>query len=190
MKDPTAPEIKPIKPKPVNLNPEKTALLVLELSEYCADPDYMSAPLVPGITKLLEKARAAGVLIAFTIPDVWEGQPHGKVYSGFRKRPSEPVFFPTGFDKFSNGKLQTFLSLFDIDTLIITGCKANMSILYTATRAVTEYNYHVVIPVDGLAATTEYEKDYALYQFRAYPGGYHEYFTFTKLGMISFKAAR
>ena len=30
MKDPTAPEIKPIEPKPVTLNSEKTALLILE----------------------------------------------------------------------------------------------------------------------------------------------------------------
>ena len=188
MKDPTAPEIKPIEPKPVTLNTEKSALLVLELSEYCADPEYFAAPLVPGVAKLLEKARAAGVLIVFTIPRGFIGQPHGKVYSGFERKPSEPCFSPPYFDKFSDGKLQTLLSLYDIDTLVMTGCKANMAILYTASRAATEYNYNVVIPVDGIAATTDYEKEYTLYQFRAYPGGFPERFTFTTLDMISFQS--
>ena len=190
MKDPSAPEVKPIEPKPVTINPEKSALLVLELSEFCADPEYFAAPLVPGVTKLLEKARAAGVLIVFTVPHPWKGLPHGKVYSGFKRRPSEAVFFPPAFDKFSSGELQSLLSLYDIDTLVITGCKANMAILYTASRAVTEYNYKVVIPVDGIAVLTDYEKEYTLYQFRRYPAGFPEFFTFTKLDMISFQTAK
>ena len=79
MKDPSAPEVKPIEPKPVTINTEKSALLVLELSEYCADPEYFATPMVPGITKLLEKARAAGILIVFTIPEPFLGTPYGKV---------------------------------------------------------------------------------------------------------------
>lgn len=188
MKDPTAPEIKPIEPKPVTINTEKSALLVLELSQLLEDPEYFAAPLVPGISKLLERARAAGILIVFTIPHVWKGKPHGQVYSGFKRSPREPVFFPPGFDKFAGGQLQSLLSLYDINTLIMTGCKANMSLLYTATKAVTELNYDIVIPVDGIAATTDYEKEYTLYQFRAYPGGFPQRFTFTKLDMISFQS--
>lgn len=187
MKDPTAPEIKPIEPKPVTVDTQKSALLVLELSQLLEDPEYFAAPLVPGITRLLEKARAAGILIVFTVPHPFQGTPHGQVYSGFKRKPCEPVFFPRGFDKFAGGQLQSLLSLYDVNTLIMTGCKANMALLYTATKAVTEYNYHIVIPVDGLAATTEYEKEYTLYQFRAYPGGYTQRFTFTKLDMISFQ---
>lgn len=188
MKDPTAPEIKPIEPKPVTVDAATTALLVLELSQYLEDPEYMAAPLVPGVTRLLERARAAGTLIAFTIPHRWKGKPHGRVYSGFERRPSEPVFFPPGFDKFAGGQLQNLLSLYDIKTLIMTGCKANMAILYTATTAIREWedHYDVVLPVDGIAATTDYEKEYTLYQFRAYPDGSTKRFAFTKLDMISF----
>jgi nicotinamidase-related amidase len=188
MKDPTAPEVKPIKPKPVTMNTDKSALLVLELSEYCADPEYYAAPLVPGVTRLLERAREAGILIIFTIPHAFRGKPHGKVYSGFERKASEALFFPHAFDKFSDGNLQTLLSLYDIETLVMTGCKANMAILYTATRAVTEYGYRVVIPVDGIAVLTDYEKEYTLYQFQRYPGGFPESFTFTNLDMISFQS--
>jgi nicotinamidase-related amidase len=188
MKDPYYPEIKPIEPQPVTLDSERSALLVLELSDLCADPEYFAAPLVPGITKLLDKARAAGILTVFTVPHPFKGKPHGKVFSGFQRRPSEALFFPPGFDKFAGGQLQSLLSLYDIDTLLMIGCKANMALLYTATRAVTEYHYKVVIPVDGIEASTDYEKEYSLFHFRAYPGGVTEFFTFTKLDMISFQS--
>lgn len=186
MKDPTKPEIKPIEPKPVALNAYHTAFLVLELSQYVEDPEYFAAPLVPGVSRLLEKARAAGVLTIFTVPLPFKGTPHGQVYTGFQRKPCEAVFYPPGFDKFSGGQLQTLLGLYEIDTLLIVGCKANMAIMLTATRAASEYNYDVVIPVDGIAAPTEYELEYTLYEFRAYPAGVPKKFTFTKMDMINF----
>lgn len=188
MKDPTAPEVKPIDPKPVTINAKRSALLVLELSQFLEDPEYFAAPLVPGVTKLLERARLAGILIVFTIPGPWKEKPHGQVYSGFERKPSEPIFFPYTFDKFADGRLQSLLSLYGINTLIMVGCKANMAVLYTASRAATELNYDIVIPIDGIAATTDYERDYTLYQFRRYPGGFTQRFTFTKLDMISFRS--
>ena len=190
MKDPTAPEVKPIEPKPVTINADKSALLVLELSEHLANPEYFGAPLVPGVTRLLERARASGILIVFTVPHPFKGTPYGKVYSGFERRASEALFFPDGFDKFSDGKLQTLLSMYGIETLVITGIKANMAILYTASRAATEYGYKVVIPVDGIAVLTDYEKEYTLYQFRRYPAKVPELFTFTNLDMISFRSGK
>ena len=63
-----------------------------------------------------------------------------------------------------------------------------MAVLYTATRAVIEYNYNIIIPIDGIAATTEYEKEYTLYQFRAYPGQHPRRFTFSTLDTITFEA--
>jgi nicotinamidase-related amidase len=191
LKDPTAPEVKPIEPKPVAINPEKSALLVLELSEHLANPEYFGAPLVPGVKRLLERARASGIPIVFTVPHPFKGTPYGKVYSGFERKASEALFFPEGFDKFSDGNLQKLLSLYGgIETLVIAGIKANMAILYTASRAATEYGYKVVIPVDGIAVLTDYEKEYTLYQFRRYPAGVPQLFTFTNLDMISFSSGK
>ncbi len=187
MKDPTAPEVKSIKPEPVTLETAKTALFVLEMSELCADPEYIGAPLVPGITRLLERARAAGAIIMFTVPPIFLNQPYGKVYSGFNRKASEAVFTPPYFDKFCTSQLQSFLSLYGIKTIILTGIKANMAVQYTATHAITEFNYDVVIPIDGIAATTDYEKEYTLYQFRRYPGGYTKRFSFTEIDMIKFR---
>ena len=187
MKDPTAPEVKPIEPESIVLDADKTALLVLELTDLCADPEYMAAPIVAGVAKLLEKARAADVLTVFTLPPIFQGKPYGDVYSGFKRRPDEAVFVETGFDKFHSGQIPDLLSSNNIDTLILTGCKANMAILYTGTTAAVYHKYNIVIPVDGIAATTDYEKEYTLYQFRRYPDVYTQQFRFTTLDMISFK---
>ncbi len=181
----------PILPQaePVTVTTEKTALLVLEISQLAADPEYPAHRLLPGITKFLGRARAAGIPIAFTIPSTWKGKPYAQVYSGFEKRPSEALFFPSGFDKFSSGEIQSLLKLYDIDTLIMTGCRSNVALLYTATRAAQEFKYKVVIPIDGIAAPTDYEQQYALFHFTVLPGEAPQHFTFTMLDMISFQAA-
>ena len=177
-------DLKMPQPKPVTLNVEKTALLVMELSELCADPNYPAHKLNPGITKLLDRARAAGMLIVFTIPHGYKGQPYGQVFSGFKRRPSEPLFFPFSLDKLS-GDVHTLLKFHGIETILIVGQRSNMALLYTGTKAASDLDYNVVIPIDGIAANTDYEKEYGLIHFTLVPRG-AERFTFTTLDMISF----
>jgi nicotinamidase-related amidase len=177
-------ELKIPQPKPVTLNVEKTALLVLELSELCADPKYPAHKLNPGIMKLLDRTRTAGMLIIFTIPSSYKGQPYGQVYSGFKRTPSEPLFFPSSLDKLS-GDVHTVLRLSGIETLLMVGQRSNIALLYTATKAATDFDYNVIIPIDGIAANTDYEKEYSLIHFTLLPRG-AERFTFTTLDMISF----
>ncbi|MEE8472993.1 MAG: isochorismatase family protein [Dehalococcoidia bacterium] len=178
---------KPPRPEAVTLDAGKTALLVLDLSEQLADPQEICSRLVPGITKFLDRARAAGVFIAFTISASLRGTPTGHVYSGFGRKPSEPVIYPDGFDKFTSGELQGLLTERNLDTLIIAGYRSNISVLNTATRATRELHYRVVIPVDGVVALTEYEQEYTLFQFTVLPAGAAERFTFSTLDTINFK---
>ena len=181
-------ELKVPQPKPVTINVEKTALLVLELSELCADPEYPAHTLNAGIMKLLDRARSAGMLIVFTIPHSFMGQAYGNVYSGFKRRPSEPLFFPPSFDKLS-GDVQTVLKLSGVEALLMVGQRSNIALLHTATKAAADFGYTVIIPVDGIAANTDYEKEYGLIHFTLLPRG-AERFTFTTLDMISFSTWR
>lgn len=175
------------KPQPVEINIDKSALLVLDISQRCADPEFTCHKLGPVMKEFLDRAREVGLPIIYTISKRLKGTQEGKVYSVLKRRPSEPVVYPDSFDKFAGGELQSFLSLFDVDTLIITGYRSNISVLNTATKATREFKYKVVIPIDGLAAKTEYELEYTLYQFTVLPTQAAELFTFTKLGMISFR---
>ncbi|MFC1959038.1 cysteine hydrolase family protein [Chloroflexota bacterium] len=181
--EPTIPEA-----KPAIVDVNKTALLVLDLNEACAKPDHPSHKLVPGMTKFLDMARAAGIPIIFTVSLARKGKPDGKVYSGFNKKPSEIVFFPDGFDKFTDGDLGGLLELYeDVDTLIITGCRSNICVLHTATTAARELDYKVVIPIDGLSGLTDYEEHYTLFHLAHLPSRAEGRFTFTELDMISFQ---
>lgn len=174
-------------PESVTIPVEKSALLVLDISQRCADPKVACHELGPRMKAFLDRAREAGLPIIYTISTRLKGTPEGKVYSVLERRPSEPVIFPNSFDKFAGGELQSFLSLFDLDTLVITGYRSNISVLNTATKATRELKYKVVIPIDGLAAETEYEQQYTLVQFTVLPTQAAELFTFTTLDMISFR---
>ncbi len=174
-------------PKPVTVKVEKTVVLVLDLTENCADPNYPSHKLVPGMSEFLDRARAVGMLVIFSVSFHLKGQPAGRICPDFKKRPSEAVLFPDGFDKFAGGELESLLELYeDIDTLIIAGCRSNICVLHTATTAWRELRYNVIIPVDGLAAVSDYEEQYTLFHLSNLPGEFADPITFTRLGLIEF----
>jgi nicotinamidase-related amidase len=177
-------------PEPVTINPQRSALLVLDGSQRWGNPEMACHKLVPGMSKFLDRAREAGIPIVFTISAGLRGTPEGQVYTGLKRRPSEPVIFPDGFNKFTGGELESFLNLYGPDTLIITGYRSNISVLNTATKATRELKYKVVIPIDGIIAITDYEQEYTLFQFTVLPAQANELFTFTTLDMISFLSER
>lgn len=175
------------KPQPITVDVKKTALLVLDLSEQCADPQQPCHQLVPGVKQFLARAREAGLFIVFTIPVTLKDTPLGKVFSGFEHKASEPVIFPNGYDKFLGDELEALLGKQEVDTLIITGSRFNICVLYTATRAARNFKHNVIIPVDGVRAKTDYEYEYTLHQLTVLPGGVSERISFTTLEGISFR---
>ncbi len=146
-------------PKPVSLDAKTTALLVLDLSNRCKDPKQVCSLLVPRVKSFMEKARAAKVLIAYTVSAGEKGTPHGGVWDGFGALPDEPVLYPDAFDKFVGGELLSLLKGRGIKTVILTGASTNNCILFTATTAAKMHRYNVVIPYDGVIAKGTYESE-------------------------------
>jgi nicotinamidase-related amidase len=173
-------------PKALDLSADKTAVLVLDGSKRWGNPDLPCHRLVPGIKSFLQNVREAGLPIIYTVSFQKKGTPEGEVFAGLGKRPSEPVIYPDGFDKFTDGELQSYLRLYDVDTLIITGYRSNICVLHTATTAAREYKYRVVIPMDGMVAITDYEFEYTLVHFRVIPKQASKRFLFTTLDQIRF----
>jgi nicotinamidase-related amidase len=180
--EPILPEVKPL-----TIAVKKSALLVLDGSQRWGNPELACHKLGPGMKKFLDRAREVGLPIIYSISARQKGKPEGEVYSVLERRPSEPVIYPDGFDKFAGGELESFLSLFDVDTLIITGYRSNISVLHTATKATRELKYKVVIPIDGIAAKTDYGQEYTIFHYTVLPTQAAELFTFTTLDMISFR---
>lgn len=174
-------------PAPLSLDPGTTALLVLDLSNRVNDPAQVASRVAPPVRDFLSKTRAARVLTIYTISASAKDTPQGKIWDGFAVLPDEPVLWPDAFDKFNGGEIRDLLQKRGIKTVIITGASTNFAVLYTATTAARIFGYNVVIPVDGVISNTQYEDDYALYQFTRLPGGAAARFSFTTLGGIEFR---
>jgi len=63
----------------------------------------------------------------------------------------------------------------------------HLSATDTTTTAVRVYKYHVVIPVDGVIAASDYEQEYALHQLHALPAGSITPVRFSTLPAITFQ---
>lgn len=174
------------KTEPITVDVYQTAVLVLDGSRRWGDPAQPCNRLIPAIPKFLDRARAAGLPIIYTVSFRNKGTPEGQVYTGLNRRPNEPVIYPDGFDKFTGGELQSYLNFFHIDTLVITGYRSNISVLNTATKATRELDYTAVIPIDGVTAKTDYEQEYTLFHFTVLPAQAADRFRFTLLDMIQF----
>lgn len=172
-------------PKPVTLDPKTTAVLVLDLNARCDDPKLTCSQLAPVVAPFLDKARQTGSLIIYTVSASVKGTPLGEVWSGFKRRETEPVIFPDAFDKFASGELQQLLQERGTRTVIVTGAATNFAVLYTSTAAARMYGYDVIVPVDGAIASSSYEHEYSLFQFTVLPGVAKK-FTFTALDLITF----
>jgi nicotinamidase-related amidase len=142
---------------------------------------------MPVLPEFLDKARAAGVPIIYSVSASAKGTPLGEVASPLKRKESETVIYPDGFDKFLGGELQTLLKEKGAKTLVITGSSTNSAVLYTATTAARMFRYNIVIPMDGVNASGKYEQEYSMHQFTVMPSNANKLFQFTNLGMITFK---
>ena len=84
--------------QPVTLEPSTTALLVLDLSTRCDDPQQVCRELVPRIRDLLARVRGANVFTVFSVSSAARGTPLGETWGGFARRPDEPLIYPDGYD--------------------------------------------------------------------------------------------
>ena len=174
-------------PKPLTLESKSTAILVLDLNARCDDPKQVCSKITAPLGDFLDKARAAAVPIIYTVSAAAKGNPIGELAAPLRRKESESVIYPDAFDKFFGGELQAFLKDKGAKTLIITGSATNNAVLYTATTAARMYRYNIVIPLDGVNASTRYEQEYAIHQFTVLPSQANKLFQFTNLSMINFR---
>ncbi len=174
-------------PKALTLDSKSAAVLVLDLNARCEDAKQVCSRLMKPVGEFLEKTRAAAVPIIYTVSAAAKGTPLGEVAAPLKRQSQETVLYPDGFDKFVDGELQNRLREKGIKTLVITGSSTNAAVLYTATTAARMHRYNIVIPIDGINASTPYEQEYSLHQFTVLPSQANKQFQFTKLSMITFR---
>jgi nicotinamidase-related amidase len=172
--------------RPVTLDVASTAVIVLDLHLKAIEPTHAGHSLVRSVPGFLARAREASSHIIFIVPAWDKGSPEDRFAEPMQRRRDEPVLYPHAYDKFADGEMQALLQKWGTKTLVFLGGSANFSLLYTATTAARIHGYSVVVPIDGIYAHSDYEMEYALYQFTVLPR-VQDKFRFTSLTEIDFR---
>jgi len=143
----------PPDPVPVLIDAATTALLIFDVIEHiCAREPKCREQLVPAVASLLERARQAGVAIAYGTRaanmSTW--------LPGVAPTPRDIKIESHAQDRFYNTNLDEALKAKGITTLVLIGWKISGSVTYTSVAA-TLRGYTVVVPIDATLDATEYE---------------------------------
>lgn len=172
----------PVGLKAVQVNPQETAFLILDIEQLTCNPDRRPRCIesVPKIQGFLQKARAKGMPVVYSLtgrgtrktilPEVTPNADEPIVQSSVDK------FFKTDLDKILRGK--------GIKTVIIAGTTAEGAVLHTATGAAMR-GYNVIVPVDGMSAGNLYAEQYTAWHLLNAPGT-RRGTTLTRFDMIEF----
>jgi nicotinamidase-related amidase len=172
--------------KAVTIDPKTTALLLLDfMTENCGKrPRCVAA--VPTLKALHDKARAASMLVAYTLPGGGD-----IIDQGIAPREGEVVAQkPGGPDKFLGDDLDQRLKDHGINTVILCGTSAQGVGLGTGAAA-AQRGYKVIYPVDCLLSESAFREAYAAWHMGSGgPPVTTKWVTVTRADMITFENAK
>lgn len=164
------------------VDPKTTALLVLDIEERTTNlkrrPRAVGS--VPVIRALLERARAAGMPVAYSTTS--NGSPES-ILPEVAPRPGEPVV-KSSVDKFYGTDLEKILRERGVRKVVIVGTAAEGAVLGTSIAAAVR-GFEVVVPVDGLSSSELYAEQYVCWHLLNAPGTRGKV-TLTKSARIDF----
>jgi nicotinamidase-related amidase len=171
--------------KSVTVDPKSTALFLFDfMTENCGQrPRCVEA--VPTLKALHDRARAAGMLLAYTLPG------GGKIIDqAIAPREGEVVDQkPGGPDKFLGDNLDQRLKDHGIKTVILCGTSAQGVGLGTGAAA-AQRGYTVLYPVDCLPSESAFREAYAAWHMAGGgPPVTTKWVTVTRSDMIQFENA-
>jgi nicotinamidase-related amidase len=135
---------------------------------------------LPAMKKLLADARARGMLVVFATGSTGK---RADILPEVAPLDSETVV-ASGVDKFANTELEKILNAAGTQTVIATGTSAHGAVLYTASAAALR-GMKVVMPVDGVSASTAYIEQFVAVHMSTAPL-VSSNVTLTKLDLIRF----
>ena len=143
--------------KSVTIDKKSTALLLLDFNQQTCNSERRPRCIasIPKVKPLLQSARAAGVLVIYSLGG--GGKP-ADIAAELAPSRDEPVV-SSGVDKFFNTDLERMLKDNGISTVIVVGTAANGAVLYTASGAAMR-GMKVIVPVDGVSADNPYVEQF------------------------------
>jgi nicotinamidase-related amidase len=157
VKAPPAPELKPVK-----VDPKTTALLMLDyIKQICNAERYPRCPQrLPTVKKLLDQARANGVVVVYTGTTTPNSE-RADIVPSVAPTSDEP-FLKGVLDKFLNTDLEKILKDKGITTVIAVGQLAQGAVITTGSEA-AQRGFKVIVAVDGIAAQDDYYEQYTVW---------------------------
>jgi len=167
-------------PPPIRSKAPRKALLVVDmLHDYVDEGSPMELPLarsiVPALQRRITQARLDGIPVIY-INDVHEdddpdfqvwprhavrGTPGAQVIPPLSPRPEEVAVARVSYSGFFETKLEEVLNALGITDLILCGQAADACVMMTGVDALMR-GFHVEVPEDSVAGTTEEGKIFAL----------------------------
>ncbi len=170
-------KIAPFNSHVMQLNPGKSALLVIDMQRFFLDPSSPSftcggLALLPNIRKLIIAYRSRGIPVIYTrhvhhpglldagIMGWWwqgmclEGSPGSEVHPDIAPQSGEKEILKHRYSSFYNTDLETILRVLKVEDLVITGIMTNMCCESTARDAYFR-DYRVFFLADGTGTITE-----------------------------------
>jgi nicotinamidase-related amidase len=172
--------------KPVNVDSTSTALLLFDFMKTNCGERPRCVAAVPTLKTLHDRARAANMLVAYTLPG------GGTIIDpGIAPRAGEVVEQkPGGPDKFLGDDLDQRLKEHGIKTVILCGTSAQGVGLGTGAAA-AQRGYRVIYPVDCLPAESAFREAYAAWHMAGGgPPVTTKWVTVTRSDMITFETAK
>jgi nicotinamidase-related amidase len=173
---PAAPEL-----NAVTIDPHVTALLVLDIEKRTCNLERRPRCIasVPRIKGLIEKARANGIPVVYSLTSKGTRE---TILKEVAPLDGEPVV-KSSVDKFYATELENILKTKGIRTVIIVGTAANGAVLGTAIGAAMR-KLNIIVPVDGIS-DKPYSEQYVAWHLVNAPGT-RRLTTLTRIDMIGF----
>jgi nicotinamidase-related amidase len=168
--------------KPATLDPKTTALFLFDFMNTNCNQRPRCVEAIPTLKALLDRARGAGMLVAYTLPG------GGKIVDpSIAPRDGEVVEPGGGPDKFLGSDLDQRLKDHGIKTAILCGTSAQGIGLGTG-AALAQRGYYVVYPVDCLPSESAFREAYAAWHMAGGgPPVTTKWVTVTRSDMIKFQ---
>jgi len=168
--------------KPVSIDPEVTALLILDIQNQNCNKERRPRCVasVPKIQSLLNDARTKGIVVIYSITS---GANVTDIRDELLPIKGEPIV-KSGVDKFFGTDLEKILKENGIKTVILVGTSAHGAVLHTTTGAALR-GLQVIVPVDGMSSSDPYAEQYTAWHLVNGPGTRRQT-TLTKISLIQF----
>jgi nicotinamidase-related amidase len=178
-KFPAPPQLKAVK-----IEPNETALLVMDFTNQTCSPQRRPRCVasIPKTVKLVAEARAKGALIIYSVAVA--GSVPTDIVKDLTPAAGETVLPPLGPDKFIGSDLEKTLKDRGIKTVVAMGTQAQTSVLHTGGAAALR-GFKVIVPVDGMSADDVFPEAYTAWHL-ATAARISNQVTLTSFDMIGF----